>query len=443
MVTRKDSSRWAATAVTISLAIMVASLTLTTALSVGSQTRGPAVTQRYMSDSTEDVLEEQMQRAAALTEYMAKAHEEKLKAIKAVETKAQSEIRELRQELTLLKQQVPSSSALTLSSSPSSSLALGTDLESLSKEELIQKILQYQRFMADYVVKASQEKYNAVQATESLYKSKMSSLILAASAAAQSLSPPTSPAVPSSNRWASAEMQRVASGNQIGRMEVSGTRILSQQTQPLVTGVATMANGAMFGDSISAIPPEVVEADHGLRSNDNVGGPTLAERVLLGANAIPAQSSTVNIGAQLVAETAAAGSSLLYQQRTSKVIEAGMQGRWSSAELHRLNSRLGILQGPSSAASLTKTPHPMISSLVAAAERVELIVEEADHGMRADGGVAGPTLSERVLQGATLAPAFAVASSPAAVRDSSTSLFVERNHYLVASAAASIEMGRL
>jgi hypothetical protein len=110
--------------------------------------------------------------AKILTDYMARAHEEKLKALDALEKKKNEEIAALEQQLATAKDAslslppaadaaaAASSGELTLSSSSSSSLALEKNVAAAMEEieTLTQKVNMYQQFIADYVIKAQAEK---------------------------------------------------------------------------------------------------------------------------------------------------------------------------------------------------------------------------------------------------------------------------------------------
>jgi hypothetical protein len=108
-----------------------------------------------------------------------------------------------------------------------------------------------------------------------------------------------------------------------------------------------------------------------LRADGGVGGLTLAERVVGGANAVP----------QSAAAGTASPAQFLYHQRNQKVAQMGNNSRWGSMEVAKASSL---------AASFS---HSTVAPEV---------VEKADHGLRADGGVGGPTLADRVDLGAQL-----------------------------------------
>ena len=128
--------------------------------------------------------------------------------------------------------------------------------------------------------------------------------------------------------------------------------------------------------SISAVDAKVVEdADHGLRADGGVAGPTLADRL--------------NFGEQLLKSIGGAGGVSLYDKRNANVAAAAKAGksRWGNMENDRAFEMASSL--PAFGGSSSPVPVPQE-------------VEEADHGLRADGGVGGATLAQRVNLGASL-----------------------------------------
>jgi hypothetical protein len=115
-------------------------------------------------------------------------------------------------------------------------------------------------------------------------------------------------------------------------------------SRPSTVTAAVAASAASVAHPLS-VPPEVVAADHGLRSDGSVGGPSLAERVAQGAaagagsggSAVPAPSSTPAI-------------LTLYDRRNIRVLESAAAGRsrWGSREVDRVRdiaSHLLSLEG--------------------------------------------------------------------------------------------------
>ncbi|KAL9181692.1 hypothetical protein ACHAXT_012035 [Thalassiosira profunda] len=94
--------------------------------------------------------------ANALSDYMAKSHEEKLRAVKDAEDKKNAEIEALKAEI----QQLQSSSGLATTAAPAAPLA------NVATADLEQKLASYQSFMAEYIVNAQTQKLLAVKEAE-------------------------------------------------------------------------------------------------------------------------------------------------------------------------------------------------------------------------------------------------------------------------------------
>ena len=160
--------------------------------------------------------------------------------------------------------------------------------------------------------------------------------------------------------------------------------------EPSPTNVGASIVGQVNGSV--ATPAEVVAADHGMRADGGVGGFTLAERVAMGTSVLEVNGASVNgaAGAPPVVAATATVASAAYQQRNAKITAAAKAGksRWGTMELERVKSQATSLP---SKASAPVAPVPVPPE-----------VEAADHGLRADGGVGGPTLAERVNLGAKL-----------------------------------------
>eukprot|EP00559_Dactyliosolen_fragilissimus_P005515 CAMPEP_0184871504 /NCGR_PEP_ID=MMETSP0580-20130426/40755_1 /TAXON_ID=1118495 /ORGANISM="Dactyliosolen fragilissimus" /LENGTH=197 /DNA_ID=CAMNT_0027374169 /DNA_START=34 /DNA_END=627 /DNA_ORIENTATION=+ len=102
--------------------------------------------------------------AKQLTEYMAKAHEEKLKAVAAAESKSQARIQELTAEVASLKDELDT---LSKNSGPKPILSSdGTYEMPVTNRELTKKLEDYQRFLTYYIPKTSIQRYEAVSLAE-------------------------------------------------------------------------------------------------------------------------------------------------------------------------------------------------------------------------------------------------------------------------------------
>jgi len=399
-----------------------------------------------------------------LTDYMAKAHEEKLRAVKAVEETKNVEIQTLKGEVKALKEAIPKESAVVVSTPPST----GMDLSKMSKEELQAKLVAYQKFMAEYIVKAQQQKLQAVQAAElataTRYEAKIKLLLGAASSEASTTAVETASAASAATKLYDTRSSKVAAAakagksrwgdKEVAKVEINAgdavVEVKAEPTTEAVNGAAGIANGAAapaaielpgtssfdkrnekvaaagkagksrWGDaevqkasaeaskqpSLSSAPTTpappaaaataaavsntvIEQADHGLRNDGGVGGPSLADRVNLGQQLFIASDSTAAAPSALATGVSAAPS--VYDLRNAKIAAAAAAGksRWGSMETDK-------------AASLAVAVSKILASAPATAAR-EVVsspeIEAADHGLRNDGGVGGPSLAERVNLG--------------------------------------------
>jgi hypothetical protein len=209
------------------------------------------------------------------------------------------------------------------------------------------------------------------------------------------------------SRWGAPERNKIHNASNIGAL----------------TALPVGSSRVAVSDS-STLSVVVAAADHGLRADGGVGGPTLAERLNFGAALVAAAAS---------ASGGSSGSSL-YEMRNAKVTKAPDKSRWGKAEIQKIAvSSVGSNDAsPASTAAVPSSGHiKSAAAAVVLAPSDANAVQEADHGMRADGGVGGPTLAERVAAGPTLngTPQHGVASS-------SSSLYDRRNAKVQAAAAA-------
>lgn len=269
--------------------------------------------------------------------------------------------------------------------------------------------------MSEYIVKAQLEKYEAVKAAEASiakkYEDKLNAFMLPGAEEVGSLAVKAedktlfeqrsanvaAAAKAGKSRWGSKEVEKAAGSTVEKPAPAVSAEAVKEESTLYASRNANLAAAAKAGKSrwgsqeiekVSGIvvekttaptsgvnpPPDaspeaIAAADHGLRADGGVGGLTLAERVSAGLAA----------GGDTSAITAA---SSLYAKRNARVAEAANAGksRWGSKEVEKV---LGIV---------SNTP-----VIVSSPE-----VEAADHGLRADGGVGGPSLAERVNLGAQL-----------------------------------------
>lgn len=115
-------------------------------------------------------------RAAGFSDYMIKAHEEKLRAINEIERRRREETRALQEELAELRSllgdtprhSISKAAAVGMQSKDSPTNLFST----MSKEALIQVAEQYHSFISKYIVDSSIEKHFAVKAAEAALNQK-------------------------------------------------------------------------------------------------------------------------------------------------------------------------------------------------------------------------------------------------------------------------------
>ncbi len=230
--------------------------------------------------------------------------------------------------------------------------------------------------MSEYIVKSQQEKYNAVKAAEAAvakkYEEKLSAFMLPGSQTAGTGDGEGSKLFQDRNA-------KIAAAASAGKSRWGDKEIQK------VTGIK-MTKSIPSQSPKSVSPPSldnIAAADHGLRADGGVGGLTLEERVLSGATAAVGLSPAN--GAAVVTTQ-----SSLFVMRNAKIAQAakaGKQSRWGIQEEKRA-VKVAATTSLLSAQAMAIEPSPEILA--------------ADHGLRADGGVGGPTLAERVNLGAML-----------------------------------------
>ena len=105
--------------------------------------------------------------AAAMTEFMAKAHEEKVRAMARVEDKYRGQITELEEKIAELE-------VLAKQTTPTSGNSFAFPA---TNKDLTDKVESYRSFISDYIVKAQAEKASAVKATEAKLTAKYEAII--------------------------------------------------------------------------------------------------------------------------------------------------------------------------------------------------------------------------------------------------------------------------
>jgi hypothetical protein len=308
------------------------------------------------------IMSPEEERAAALSDYLAKAHEEKLRAINEVEKKKNSEINQLKQQIAELSSSSSSSSAVVMVNGEANVVKA---LEEMNKEELVAKIVQYQNFMRQYMIDAQEQKYRAVQEAQIAAQKKLSESLtllgispaLSSSTSDITSSTATSPlytarnaavtkaAAAGQSRWGEKEVQRITNTQQHQNHIINGASTSSSMSvnggSVPVMNTATPATTAVASPVVVPVPPEVAEADHGLRSDGSIGGLTLAERIYFGSNAAPAVATASSSSSSSSLSINSNPMETLYNKRNIKVVQAaksGVTNRWGPQEIERVTN---------------------------------------------------------------------------------------------------------
>ena len=150
--------------------------------------------------------------------------------------------------------------------------------------------------------------------------------------------------------------------------------------------------------------PEIEAADHGLRNDGGVGGPSLAERVNLGRQLLDSSASSAPIAQAQQQQQVTTTSPIAhtYDLRNARIAAAAAAGksRWGSMENAKATASNALKALPISnnnVVLVANTNKPKAAIVESSPE-----IEAADHGLRNDGGVGGPSLAERVNLGSGL-----------------------------------------
>jgi hypothetical protein len=183
------------------------------------------------------------------------------------------------------------------------------------------------------------------------------------------------------------------------------TKLLSYQQFRAMPSAPAKPTPAVSAPVDVPVPPEVAAADHGLRNDGGVGGPSLAQRINMGAQLLGGSATPV-----ASAPMASASTPSWYDKRNAR--------RWGTMEIQKARVRV---RGEMATALPAATG-------AAAPASVSAEVEAADHGLRNDGGVGGPSLAQQISMGAHLrgGSAAPVASAPMASA-STPSWYAKRN----------------
>ncbi|VEU33519.1 unnamed protein product [Pseudo-nitzschia multistriata] len=157
-------------AAVLAMAILCLSLAYTTTAFVGRPALSAArSTVRIQADGgkSDDAVVPSAESAAAITDFMAKAHEEKVAAMARVEDKYKGQIAELQQKIAELE-------SVNKQTTPTSGNSFAFPA---TNKDLTEKVQAYRAFISDYIVKAQEEKAEAVKAAESKLTAKYEAII--------------------------------------------------------------------------------------------------------------------------------------------------------------------------------------------------------------------------------------------------------------------------
>lgn len=313
------------------------------------------------------------QRAEALSQYLSRAHEEKLRAIQELEMKKAEEIKSLMKQLESLR---------------SETIPLPVDPE---KEQMKKEIQQLRYDISQFKQQAEIDRANAVKEVEEkmkqMYESKQQGAKTASEPAPASSESDlfdarnahiAKAAAAGKSRWGDMENQKAAAWTPT-------TSLVNGASYEPVPGTANkeMLGVARAQTSAIEVPPEVAAADKGLRKEGAVGGMSLAERIAMGSNAgaiaveharetgksmkvadLPATSTQEEV-ARVSAPSSSGGTSL-YQIRNAQVAASGAAGksRWGSLEVQKAAGRaIQITYTPASTSISSKTMETTTSTL--------------------------------------------------------------------------------
>lgn len=241
--------------------------------------------------------------AQVLSDYMAKSHVEKLRAIKEVEDKKNSEISELKSQIEQLK----SNPAL-----PAATPAEPVSIASVADAEA--KLASYQQFMSEYIVNAQNQKLMAVKEAELKAEKKFQERLeqlLAASGAAL----PASDAVETQPEAAAVELSlfekrnlKVAAAGEAGKSRWGSLEVKkaaeSVKSQPVVVVAAssTVDDSSLFEQRNARVVAAAAagKSRWGDKEVQRAGGSSPAPPAAPAPPKVITLEDRVNLGARLV-----------------------------------------------------------------------------------------------------------------------------------------------
>jgi len=389
------------------------------------------------SSSSSSLQEASDSHAEAFMSYMAKSHEDKLRAVKDAEDKKNAEIQALRKQIEDVKS---GSSIVTTNGSPTSATATSGSID-----EIAAKLTAYQNFMSEYIVNAQEDKRKAIQAAEEAiskkYEDKLNAFMLnPVDSKSITIASPTITTVDEQKPTKTLQelkLQKKEVKREIKELKrdikatsettlTPDTNAIQPPPTPPPPPLPTTT------DPNEHAPPEVIAADHGLRADGGVGGLTLAERVALGSGSPagpPVNTATTNgttdpstpitdapppvavaVAVAVTKDTVVVDPRhRVYFERNVFVADAARaraHNRWGPSEEQLAEDYVNLtlataVEGAEARVEHAALPPNKLADMDMTARKLPE-VEEADHGLRADGGVDGPNLADRVNLGAQI-----------------------------------------
>ena len=185
-----------------------------------------------------------------------------------------------------------------------------------SRNEADAKITTYQTFIANYIVKAQEEKFRAVKAAEAAVEKKYQERLLVLTAAAGGDVSPAAPQISDSQFLYFQRAQNLKGAAAVGKSRWGAAEI--EKISKLNTGAITTKE--IRQESSVSVAPVTFP----------IGGLTLTDRLQLCANNVPA--------APLSTASLAAAEKSLYDKPNARVVESADKSRWGEAEISKLKN---------------------------------------------------------------------------------------------------------
>ena len=397
------------------------------------------------------------ERAAVLSEYLAKSHDEKLGAVRSAELKKDAEIRALKNQLKILSSGQP-----TL---PNTDIS---NLESLTKEELVNLVKQYLQLgpevpgtgdetkpkakSAPAPPKPSADKSDAGPAPSKPSPLKVTTTFDPNELYLQRNAKLAEAAAAGKSRWGDPEIQRAKDVNS-ARVVTSNTEVKTKSVKPVngasVTAGKTPAGAAIGG---SSAPSSLYQ-----QRNNNViaaakaGKSRWGEMEINKIQSAPEDAAPANSAKPAASSTPATTSDSLYEQRNANVLAAASagKGRWGEQEIKKVQSLSeGTVSAPappttavkpaastvSTSASKTAAPIAPSSSSSLYEQRNAKVLEAATAGKTRW----GEKEIQRIQQTPSISASAPVAAAAAKTSTPSApdSVYEKRNANVAAAAAA-------